>query len=89
MLFCTAQRCFIHETKLTVRVSRVLLQNDKIYAQNHNTTLTKLINTYLQQIPVKTVLLENAPIIRQLSGTLSIIKPGFVIHKLPCHVSSY
>jgi hypothetical protein len=61
----------MNETKLTVRVSRDLLKNAKDFAENNHTTLTQLINAYLKQIPAKTGLLENAPIIRQLSGTLS------------------
>jgi hypothetical protein len=61
----------MNDTKLTVRVSRDLLKNAKDFAAVHHTTLTQLINTYLQQIPAKTVLLDNAPIVRQLSGILS------------------
>ena len=58
------------DVKLTVRVPRNLLENAKRYAVEHNTTLTNLIETYLHRIPVQGDL-ENAPIIRRLSGSLS------------------
>ncbi len=60
----------MQETKLTVRVPRVLLENIKRYAAQNNTTLTNLIEAYLRRIPVQETL-ENAPIVRRLSGTLS------------------
>jgi hypothetical protein len=58
------------DAKLTVRVPRDLLENIKEYAVHNNTTLTALIEAYLRQIPTKGSL-ENAPLVRNLSGTLS------------------
>ena len=58
------------QTKLTVRVSRDLLENVKRYAAQNNTTLTDLIEAYLQHIPAQTHL-DDAPIVRRLSGMLS------------------
>jgi len=60
----------MEETKLTVRVPRELLENVKHYAAQNLTTLTKLIEAYLRRIPVQHPL-ENAPIVRGLSGALS------------------
>ena len=60
----------MQETKLTVRVPRDLLENIKRYAAQNNTTLTDLIEAYLRRIPAQTSL-ENAPIVRHLSGSLS------------------
>ena len=60
----------MQETKLTVRVPRDLLENIKRYAAQNNTTLTDLIEAYLRRIPAQQPL-ENAPIVRRLSGTLS------------------
>jgi hypothetical protein len=59
----------MEETKMTVRVSRDLLENVKRYAASHNTTLTDLIKAYLRQIPDQTPL-QDAPIVRRLSGVL-------------------
>lgn len=59
------------DTKLTVRVPRHLLANAKRYAQAHQTTLTELITTYLQQIPSESDVLNHAPVVRRLTGLLS------------------
>ena len=59
------------ETKLTVRVSRRILENAKRYARENNTTLTELISTYLQQMPEAAIGLEDAPIVRRLTGSIS------------------
>jgi NRPS condensation-like uncharacterized protein len=59
----------MQETKMTVRVPRDLLENIKRYAALHNTTLTDLIEAYLRSIPAQFPL-EDAPIVRRLSGTL-------------------
>lgn len=60
----------MNQTKLTVRVPRDLLENVKRYAARHNTTLTELIEAYLRRVPVQPPM-EDAPIVRRLSGTLS------------------
>ena len=59
------------DTKLTVRVPRHLLANAKRYAQAHQTTLTELISTYLQNIPTDSEVLDHAPVVRRLTGLLS------------------
>lgn len=60
----------MEETKLTVRVPRDLLENVKLYAAQNHTTLTNLIEAYLRRIPAQHPL-ENASIVRRLSGSLS------------------
>jgi hypothetical protein len=64
------RRAAMQQTKLTVRVPRDLLENIKRYAAENNTTLTDLIEAYLRHIPAQEPL-DNAPIVRRLSGTLS------------------
>jgi hypothetical protein len=64
------RRTAMQKAKLTVRVPRALLENIKRYAAQNNTTLTNLIEAYLRRIPSEQSL-ENAPIVRRLSGTLS------------------
>jgi len=59
------------DTKLTVRVPRNLLENAKRYAKTHNTTLTQLISAFLSQLPDEGSGLDEAPIVRRLTGTLS------------------
>jgi hypothetical protein len=58
------------ETKLTVRVPRELLEKAKRYAAENDTTLTNLIEAYLEHIPARGFLAD-APIVRRLSGVLS------------------
>ena len=60
----------MEETKLTVRMPRDLVEKAKHYAAQNNTTLTNLIEAYLRRIPAQGSL-EDAPIVRRLSGTLS------------------
>ena len=60
----------MHASKLTVRVPQDLIDNAKRYASEHNTTLIKLIEAYLHRLPAQETL-EDAPIVRRLSGTLS------------------
>ena len=59
------------DTKLTVRVPRKLLENAKRYANAHDTTLTQLITAYLERIPIEMESLDNAPVVRRLTGLLS------------------
>lgn len=58
-------------TKLTVRVPRKLLENAKHYANAHNTTLTRLISAYLERIPIEVEPIDNASVVRRLTGLLS------------------
>ena len=61
----------MESTKLTVRVPRIVLERAKNYAREHQTSLTRLISEYLQQLPVENDFLVDAPIVRRLSGVLS------------------
>lgn len=61
----------MQETKLTIRLPRELLENAKKYARQQNTTLTNLISEYLRRVPSTRAGLQDAPIVRRLTGTLS------------------
>ena len=61
----------MQDTKLTIRLPRELLENAKRYARQQNTTLTKLVGEYLRHIPASKPMLDNAPLVRRLLGTLS------------------
>ena len=60
----------MQKTKLTIRVSQDLLENFKQYAQKKNTTMTALLEAYLQRLPIEEPFTDT-PIVRQLSGILS------------------
>jgi hypothetical protein len=76
------RRIAMQETKLTVRVPRDLLENIKRYAAQNNTTITNLIEAFLRRIPAQQSL-EEAPIVRRLSGTLS---PNVTIQDYKQHI---
>lgn len=59
------------EKKLTVRIPDRLLEKARQYARAHNTNLTNLIEAYLEQIPHPDDVLEAAPIVKRLTGTVS------------------
>ena len=74
----------MEETKLTVRVSRDLLENAKRFAEQNHTTLTRLIEAYLRRIPAQGIAdAERAPIVRRLTGVLS---PGVTIQDYKKHL---
>jgi hypothetical protein len=58
-------------TKLTIRVSRDVLEGAKRYARTNQTTLTRLVSEYLRRLTAETDPLADAPIVQRLSGTLS------------------
>lgn len=59
------------DTKLTVRVPKQALTNAKLYAKTNQTTLTQLISTFLEQLPSVSDILDDAPVVRRLTGLLS------------------
>lgn len=61
----------MEKTKLTVRVPRNLLEGAKRYAEEHDTSLTRLISEYLHRLSVETDALKDAPVVQRLSGILS------------------
>ena len=61
----------MEKTKLTVRVPRDLLEGAKRYANEHDTTLTRLVSEFLRQLSMQDDPLADAPVVRRLSGTLS------------------
>jgi hypothetical protein len=60
----------MEQTKLTVRLPRELVEGAKRYAKDHDTTLTRLVSGYFRQLGTKGDLLQDAPIVRRLSGIL-------------------
>jgi hypothetical protein len=65
------KRFEMNVTKLTVRVPKELLEQAKIYAQENDTSLTRLITAYLGNLSPESDPLAEAPIVRRLTGSLS------------------
>ncbi len=59
----------MEETKLTVRIPKELVEKAKKFAIKNNTTVTNLIEAYLQNMSAADYL-DDAPIVRRLSGSL-------------------
>lgn len=57
-------------TKLTVRIPKNLLEQAKQFAQENDTTLTRLVSTYFSRLTVENDPLADAPLVRSLIGTL-------------------
>jgi len=60
----------MEKTKLTIRLPSDLLEGAKRYANEHNTTLTRMVSAYLRQLGTEDDLLSGAPTVRRLSGVL-------------------
>jgi hypothetical protein len=61
----------VEKTKLTIRVARELPEEAKRYAEENNTTLTRLVSEYLRRLTIQNDSLAEAPVVRRLSGILS------------------
>jgi len=61
----------MEETTLTIYLPRDLVDGAERYAEQHQTSLTQLIALYLRRLVAQENLLDHAPIVRRLSGTLS------------------
>ena len=61
----------MNKTKLTVRVPKDLLENAKRYAKQNDTTLTRLVSSYLQRLSTQDDLLGQSPAVKRLTGILS------------------
>ena len=60
----------MQKTKLTVRIPQDVLDNFRQYAEEKNTTMTSLVESFLRRIPAQE-LPPDAPITKRLSGILS------------------
>ena len=58
-------------TKLTIRVPIAVLERAKEYAENNQTSVTRLVSQYLSQLPVENDYLQDAPIVQSLICILS------------------
>ena len=61
----------MEQTELTIRLPRDLVERAKRYAQENDTSLTRLVSVYLRQLTVSRDPLADTPIVRRLSGILS------------------
>lgn len=71
------------ESKLTVRAPRALIDRARRYAARHDTTLTRLVTSYLRQLPDQSDGPEETPLVAQLTG---IIAPDLSAADYSAHI---
>jgi hypothetical protein len=64
------------KTKLTLKLNKRLIDRAKIYANTHNTSLSKIIESYLDSVTEETVSnsAEITPLVKSLSGVIQLDK---------------
>ena len=60
----------MQRTKLTVRVNEEALSGAKRYAERRGTSVTRLVNAFLEALAEDEFAREDTPILRQLTGSL-------------------
>lgn len=61
------------ETKLTLRLNKRVIDKAKDYAHNHNISLSKVVESYLESITKqKDVATEISPLVESLSGVIQL-----------------
>jgi len=61
------------ETKLTLRLSKKVIDKAKDYAHIHNISLSKMIESYLESITKqKSAATEISPLVESLSGVIQL-----------------
>jgi hypothetical protein len=61
------------ETKLTLRLKKTVIDQAKKYANDHETSLSKLIENYLSAITEDTKTDQNiSPLVQSLSGVINL-----------------
>jgi hypothetical protein len=60
----------MENTKLTIRISKSRLEKAKIFAKQNNTSLSRLVDEFLGQLPEGN-LQGKSPIVNRLIGVLS------------------
>jgi len=61
------------ETKLTLRLNKRVIDRAKNYAHNHNISISKIVESYLESITKqKTVATEISPLVESLSGVIKL-----------------
>ncbi len=61
------------DTKLTIKLSKRVIDEAKDYAKNHRTSLSRMIENYLDTITKKEIKdYEITPLVKSLSGVITL-----------------
>lgn len=62
------------DTKLTLKLDHVIIEQAKLYAQEKNTSLSKLIESYLGKLVEQHNAHDVTPLVKSLSGVIDLPK---------------
>jgi len=63
------------DTKLTIKLDAIVIDRAKYYARNHRTSLSRMIESYLETLTKKDVKdFEITPLVESLSGVVTLPK---------------
>lgn len=66
------------DSKLTLKLDKEIIEQAKSYAKEHQVSLSKLIENYLQFIVAKkTESIEISPLVESLTGVINLEKEDF------------
>jgi len=73
MLYLCTPKQNVMETKLTLRLKKKVIDQAKKYANDHETSLSKLIENYLSAITDESRSIEKiSPLVQSLSGVIQL-----------------
>jgi hypothetical protein len=76
------------ETKLTLRLKKKVIDRAKKYANDHETSLSKLIENYLSAITNESKSIENiSPLVQSLSGVIQLTENEDLKEKYHEHIN--
>ncbi|MBN2650990.1 MAG: hypothetical protein JXR63_01305 [Spirochaetales bacterium] len=59
------------DAKLTLKLDQSLIQKAKLYAKQHNSSVSKLVEDYFENFTVAQDLPAYSPLVQELSGVIS------------------
>jgi dsDNA-specific endonuclease/ATPase MutS2 len=75
-------------TKLTLRLNNYVIERAKIYAQKHKTSLSKMIESYLNSVTrQESENVEITPLVESLSGVIELPEDYDYRKEYPDHLS--
>ncbi|MBP9187226.1 MAG: hypothetical protein KBE91_11965 [Bacteroidia bacterium] len=60
------------DTKLTLKINDSVIEQAKLYAKNKNTSLSKLIESYLNKLITPVESHEITPLVKSISGVIEL-----------------
>ena len=62
------------DTKLTLKLNAAIIEQAKGYARDRNTSLSKLVESYLGQLAAPEKIHEITPLVKSISGVIALPK---------------